>query len=81
MIKNKEDEIKSLYENIHLKRKEINDLLLQINANEDEAVYSGKVHTRRISYEASDEYSEIEHELEQFEISFKNLRNNFLKNS
>lgn len=79
MIKNKEDEIKSLYENIHLKRKEINDLLLQINANEDEAVYSGKVHTRRISYEASDEYSEIEHELEQFEISFKNLRNNFLK--
>jgi hypothetical protein len=74
-----EDDLNSLYENIHLKRKEIDDLLLRIKANEDEAVYSGQVHTRRISYEASDEYSEIEHELEQFELSFKDLKNDFLK--
>ncbi len=75
----KEDEIKSLYGNIHLKRKEINYLLLKIKANEDEAVYSGQVHTRRISYEASDEYSEVEHELELFQILFKDLKDDFFK--
>ncbi|GAL85748.1 hypothetical protein MYP_2977 [Sporocytophaga myxococcoides] len=77
--KNKEDDLNSLYEKIHLKRKEIEHLLLRIKANENEAVYSGQVHTRRISYEASDEYSEIEHELEQFILSFKDLKNDFLK--
>lgn len=60
-----------------IQRNDIDNLEHRINANEDEAVRVGKIHLRRIDYEATEEYIDIHKEMIQFKKLHKTLKDEF----
>ncbi|HXA01262.1 MAG TPA: hypothetical protein VNW99_04695 [Cytophagaceae bacterium] len=60
-----------------IQKNEIDKLEHLIHINEDEAVNSGKIHIRRIDYEATEQYIYIRNAMVQFEKLSKELKDNF----
>ena len=62
-----------------IQRNEIDRLEHMIHINEDEAVRMGKLHIRRIDYEATEEYIDTKTGMEHFEKLYKELKGDFYR--